>query len=174
MALTDVVDETPVHWDIRGRTAKTRCLAYLGAVPAGLSPMHLLVVMVVALVVLGPDKLPDAARTAARFFGEARQWSASMSEELHNAVSMEVREPSPPTVESPPTSSGADSSAATAPEPRSVEGSPACDRPPPSEAESAAVHAPPSEATAVAANPASLLSTSGETDHTSSFAKEQS
>ncbi len=174
MALTDVVDETHVHWDIRARTAKTRCRAYPEAVPAGLSPMHLLVIMVVALVVLGPDKLPDAVRTAARIIGETRQWSASMSEELHSAVSMEMREPSPATVESPPTLSGTDSGVATAPAPSSVDGIPADGRPSLERPSLPPPTPPRRRPRPVDRDHASSPSTSGETDHRPSFAKEQS
>ncbi|MDQ6946555.1 MAG: twin-arginine translocase TatA/TatE family subunit [Actinomycetota bacterium] len=141
--------------------------------PAGLSPMHLLVIMVVALVVLGPDRLPDAVRSAARFFGEARQWSASMSEELHSAVSMEMSEPSPPTVKSPPTSSGADSGTAPVPDDISVEGSPAGSRLRLGGADSAA-DATGSQTPDSDAHHASSPSATGETDHTPSFAKEKS
>ncbi|MDQ2825536.1 MAG: twin-arginine translocase TatA/TatE family subunit [Actinomycetota bacterium] len=59
--------------------------------PPGLSPMHLLVIFVVALNVLGPDKMPDAVRKGARLLGEARQWSARISEELQSVVSMQTR-----------------------------------------------------------------------------------
>jgi len=54
--------------------------------PAGLSPSHLLIIFVVALIVLGPDKMPDAVRKGARLLGEARQWSERISAEVHSAV----------------------------------------------------------------------------------------
>ncbi len=54
--------------------------------PAGLSPSHLVIIFVVALIVLGPDKMPDAVRKGARLLGEARQWSERISAEVQSAV----------------------------------------------------------------------------------------
>ncbi len=86
-------------------------------VPAGLSPMHLLVIFVVALVVLGPDKMPDAIRQGARFLGEAREWMARMSEEMQNVVSMQSHDVTAPPPEQPPTPDHSDDSTSTAPQP---------------------------------------------------------
>jgi len=57
--------------------------------------MHLLVIFVVALLVLGPDKMPDAVRKGASLLGEARQWSARISDEVQSAVSLETQDTSP-------------------------------------------------------------------------------
>lgn len=54
--------------------------------PAGLSPTHLLVILVVALIVLGPEKMPEAIRTTARALGEARQWTARLSQHVDDAL----------------------------------------------------------------------------------------
>ena len=78
--------------------------------------MHLLVILVVALVVLGPDKMPDAIRKGARLLGEARQWSAHLSEELQNAASLTTATQSP-TVENPVTSPTGARETATGPGP---------------------------------------------------------
>jgi sec-independent protein translocase protein TatB len=51
-------------------------------VPLNLSFTHIMVVAVVALVVLGPDKLPEAARTAARWIGEFRQTTTGLQAEM--------------------------------------------------------------------------------------------
>jgi Tat protein translocase TatB subunit len=43
---------------------------------------HIMVVLAVALVVLGPDKLPDAVRSVARVIGELRKMSNGLKEEV--------------------------------------------------------------------------------------------
>ena len=68
--------------------------------PPGLtSPYHLLVIVVVALVVLGPEKLPQALRQAGRVMAEFRQWSQSLSSEMRDAVSLDAREAGEPAAE---------------------------------------------------------------------------
>lgn len=52
---------------------------------------ELLVILVVALVVLGPTKLPDAARQAGRLLGELRRLSSGFQAELRDAMN----EPAP-------------------------------------------------------------------------------
>ena len=79
--------------------------------------MHLLVIFVVALIVLGPDKMPDAIRKGARFLGEARQWSARITEEVQNVVSMETYDVMARPAEQPGTSARADDIASSQPEP---------------------------------------------------------
>ena len=51
-----------------------------------LSPDKLLMLAVVALVVLGPNRLPGAARTVGRFFGQMRSMSASLQSEVREAL----------------------------------------------------------------------------------------
>jgi sec-independent protein translocase protein TatB len=53
-------------------------------VPLNLSFTHIMVVLVVALIVLGPDKLPDAARSLARWVGEFRRMSAGLQAEVRD------------------------------------------------------------------------------------------
>jgi sec-independent protein translocase protein TatB len=53
-------------------------------VPLNLSFTHIMVVLVVALIVLGPDKLPEAARTLARWVGEFRRMSAGLQAEVRD------------------------------------------------------------------------------------------
>ncbi|MEZ5244299.1 MAG: Sec-independent protein translocase protein TatB [Acidimicrobiales bacterium] len=48
--------------------------------------LEVLFVMVVALIVLGPTKLPEAARQAGRFINEARRISAGFQREFREAV----------------------------------------------------------------------------------------
>jgi sec-independent protein translocase protein TatB len=52
----------------------------------GVGTGELLLIMVVALVVLGPDKLPTAARTAGRWMAEFRRISGGFQNEFRRAV----------------------------------------------------------------------------------------
>ncbi len=102
--------------------------------------MHLLVIFVVALLVLGPDKMPDAVRKGASLLGEARRWSARISDEVQSAVSLETQDTSPTAEAS--GLSGADTVNATdsEPAPTVAEGPPSDAGPSGLEAGSAAVH----------------------------------
>ncbi len=51
-----------------------------------IGPMELLVVLVVALVVFGPDRLPQAGRQLGKAMGELRRWSASLNAEVRTAL----------------------------------------------------------------------------------------
>ncbi len=54
-------------------------------------PGELLVILVVALIVLGPDKLPDAARKIGNVMGELRRMSAGFQEEIRSAMDAPVQ-----------------------------------------------------------------------------------
>ncbi len=47
---------------------------------------EMLVIMVVALIVLGPNKLPDAARQAGKWMGEFRKISTGFQREMRDAM----------------------------------------------------------------------------------------
>lgn len=47
---------------------------------------EVLVILVLALVVLGPQRLPDAARQIGRFMGEMRRLSSGFQQELKAAM----------------------------------------------------------------------------------------
>jgi sec-independent protein translocase protein TatB len=49
-------------------------------------PGELLAIMAIALIVLGPDKLPQALRTAGRVMGELRRISSGFQDEIRNAL----------------------------------------------------------------------------------------
>jgi sec-independent protein translocase protein TatB len=70
--------------------------------PAGLSPMHLLVIAVVALVVLGPDKLPAAARQVGRFVAQARELSAGLTAQIERAMAVDDQSSASATTVTPP------------------------------------------------------------------------
>jgi Tat protein translocase TatB subunit len=52
---------------------------------------ELLVIFLVALIVLGPSKLPDAARQAGKMMAELRRLSSGFQDEMRTAM----REPTP-------------------------------------------------------------------------------
>lgn len=61
---------------------------------------EILVILVVALLVLGPERLPDAARQAGRVLSELRRMSSGFQAELRDAMQTPVAgPPSPPTTD---------------------------------------------------------------------------
>jgi len=64
--------------------------------------VHLFVIIVVALIVLGPEKLPHALRQVGRTMGDVRRWTDSISGELRGALLLDDgaadAPPTPPTV----------------------------------------------------------------------------
>jgi len=51
-----------------------------------IGPEKLILLFVIALIVLGPSKLPDAARTAGRMIGELRRMSGSFRDEVREVL----------------------------------------------------------------------------------------
>jgi TatA/E family protein of Tat protein translocase len=62
---------------------------------------EILVILVVALLVLGPDRLPEAARQAGRFIAEARRLTSGFEAELRDAMHTPVAGPPVPPPPSP-------------------------------------------------------------------------
>ncbi|MHB8670911.1 MAG: Sec-independent protein translocase subunit TatA/TatB [Acidimicrobiales bacterium] len=58
--------------------------------PPGLNPVHILVILVVALIVLGPHRLPEAARQVGRAMAEFRRWSDSLQSELRDVLDVDT------------------------------------------------------------------------------------
>jgi sec-independent protein translocase protein TatB len=61
----------------------------------GIGMPELVVIMVVALLVLGPKRLPEVAKGLGKALGEFRRATSGISEELHNArvmLEQEARE----------------------------------------------------------------------------------
>ena len=54
---------------------------------------ELLVILVVALLVLGPDKLPEVARKVGNVIGELRRMSAGFQAEMRDAMQEPVHLP---------------------------------------------------------------------------------
>src|SRR5215207_4407009 len=63
-----------------------------------LGPAEILVVLVIALLVFGPNKMPDIARQVGKGFREFRRVQQHLKSELRDVVS-EFDSPSSPTVE---------------------------------------------------------------------------
>jgi Tat protein translocase TatB subunit len=61
-----------------------------------ISATELLVIAVVALLVLGPDKLPDAMRKLGRATRELKRITSGFEAELRDALSDPVETPQPP------------------------------------------------------------------------------
>ena len=53
---------------------------------------ELIVILIIALIVLGPDKLPDAIRRAGRLYGELRRMSSGFQSELRDALDEPMRD----------------------------------------------------------------------------------
>ena len=58
----------------------------------GVSGVEFLVILLVALIVLGPEKLPDAVRKTGRVVGELRRMSNGFQAELRDALDEPYRE----------------------------------------------------------------------------------
>jgi sec-independent protein translocase protein TatA len=65
--------------------------------PTSLGPAEILVILVVALIVLGPKRLPEAGRQVGRAIAEVRKWSQSFQDEIRSAVDFDTGPPSYPT-----------------------------------------------------------------------------
>ncbi|HEX2849448.1 MAG TPA: twin-arginine translocase TatA/TatE family subunit [Acidimicrobiales bacterium] len=60
-----------------------------------IGPSEVLVVLLVALIVLGPNRLPDAARQLGRAVAELRRLSAGFQEDMRGAFEEATRTPAP-------------------------------------------------------------------------------
>ena len=78
-----------------------------------ISATELLVIAVVALLVLGPDKLPDAMRKLGRATREIRRITSGFEAELRDALSDPVETPAPT---SPAPSASTETTAAAEPQ----------------------------------------------------------
>ncbi|HEX2700233.1 MAG TPA: twin-arginine translocase TatA/TatE family subunit [Acidimicrobiales bacterium] len=69
-----------------------------------IGPAEILVVLVVALIVLGPNRLPDAARSLGKALAEVRRVTSGMQAEVRDAF---AEAPTYPTPASSPAPDGA-------------------------------------------------------------------
>ena len=65
---------------------------------------EILVILVVALLVLGPERLPDAARQVGRVMSELRRMSSGFQAEIRDAMQTPVAGPPVPPAPAEPTS----------------------------------------------------------------------
>jgi sec-independent protein translocase protein TatA len=70
--------------------------------PTSLGPAEILVILVVALIVLGPKRLPEAGRQVGRALAEIRHWSSSIQAEIKDALDTEPEPQPPPLAAAPP------------------------------------------------------------------------
>ena len=56
-----------------------------------IGPMELVIVLVVAIVVLGPAKLQEASRQVCLGLAEVRRWSTGLQDEVKRAVDVDGR-----------------------------------------------------------------------------------
>jgi len=62
---------------------------------------ELMVILLIALIVLGPDKLPDTARKIGNVMGELRRMSSGFQSEMRSAMDEVTRPPLEPVKEEP-------------------------------------------------------------------------
>jgi len=55
----------------------------------GMGPLELFLILALALIVFGPDKLPDIARQVGRTVGEIRRVSSEVTGELQRGLQLE-------------------------------------------------------------------------------------
>jgi sec-independent protein translocase protein TatA len=70
--------------------------------PTSLGPAEILVILVVALIVLGPTRLPEAGRQVGRFISEVRHWSTAVQTEIRQVIETEGEPQPPPPAVAPP------------------------------------------------------------------------
>lgn len=70
----------------------------------GMGPAELVLVAALALIVFGPDKLPDIARQIGRAVGELRRVSSDVTREVQRSIQEEPSASGPRIVRQPPSS----------------------------------------------------------------------
>jgi Tat protein translocase TatB subunit len=80
----------------------------------GIGTPELLVILVVALIVVGPKRLPEVARALGKGLAELRRATSGLTEELHNA-GIVLEEEARAATQKPPAPPPAEQAAAAAP-----------------------------------------------------------
>jgi Tat protein translocase TatB subunit len=70
--------------------------------PTSLGPAEIIVILVVALIVLGPKRLPEAGRQVGRALAEVRRWSQGFQREVRDVLDTEPVVESKPLVDATP------------------------------------------------------------------------
>ena len=104
--------------------------------PSSLGPAEIIVILVVALIVLGPKRLPEAGRQVGKALSEIRRWTADMKSEMTSAFDADqAAPPQQPTPSQPvavaPPAEPAQLVNLAKPQEATVEASPAEDATPP-------------------------------------------
>ena len=90
----------------------------------GMGPLELLLILGLALVVFGPDKLPEIARQVGKTVAEIRRVSSEVTGELQRGLQLEDDPKAPrPTIHPPPASTPSPPPAASSATPYSPPGS---------------------------------------------------
>src|SRR5438445_10385152 len=66
--------------------------------PTSLGPAEILVVLLVALIVLGPARLPEAGRQVGKALAEVRRWSSAVQDEMRSTLNAEPEAMTPEAV----------------------------------------------------------------------------
>lgn len=72
-----------------------------------IGPAEILIVLVVALIVLGPDRLPAAARSMGKAVAELRRVTSGMQAEVRDAFAEAPTYPTPPSARGVPADAAA-------------------------------------------------------------------
>ena len=64
----------------------------------GMGPLELLLILGLALIVIGPGKLPEVARQIGKTVGELRRVSNEVTREFQRSINVEPESTSPPPV----------------------------------------------------------------------------
>jgi len=64
----------------------------------GMGPLELLLILGLALIVIGPGKLPEVARQVAKTVGELRRVSNEVTREFQRSINAETDSSKPPLV----------------------------------------------------------------------------
>lgn len=62
--------------------------------PTSLGPAEILVILIVALIVLGPKRLPEAGRQVGKAIAEVRKWSQGFQDEIRSTIDPDASRPS--------------------------------------------------------------------------------
>ena len=72
----------------------------------GMGPMELMVILVLALIIFGPGKLPEIAGQVGRVVRDFRRTTAELSSEFNRTLSLELEERNAPEAAAPPPPAG--------------------------------------------------------------------
>src|SRR5438067_532476 len=124
--------------------------------PSSLGPAEILVILVVALIVLGPKRLPEAGRQVGKALAEIRHWSSTVQNEISDALDVTEEPQPPPAAAAPPapsTPSALEGPAPPPPSPAPEWNLPPVEAPPPPAAPRPSSQALPPEWTAPPRSP---------------------